>query len=466
MSQIILMTKGTGGDLYPMSRVGKALKCLGYDVLFLTHWNYDHHIRQAGLSFVPLDSPKQTTQMTWERALLGMTNDEIRLQKSLLSFALTEYQILKRRLNQTALVIANYNSFTSAQMISEEMQLPLVVFHTAPSLMPTHLFEAPFFEELYGILGSEINRIRAAVRLPEVRNWRSWLIAADAHIGIWPEWFAGHEPGWPENMFTPGFLHNEDIEKGELDDEIRRFLEDADAPVLITHGTSLPTKREFFTESVKACHMLGKKALLVAPFEEVVPARLPPNIKWVRSAPFGVLMPRMNIIIHHGGIGVTGQALASGAAQLALAYGYDRPDNAKRIERLGAGHYLPPRYWTAENIAAEVDALSLASSQLTCRKFARRMARQGTNAIDEAATVIEQVISGKLKRSVARDDFEENAPIQQNLVEISSPRDSQIPDVILTLSADQRALLLHKLYKSKGRECAEQATRMRTPGAR
>jgi UDP:flavonoid glycosyltransferase YjiC (YdhE family) len=62
----------------------------------------------------------------------------------------------------------------------------------------------------------------------------------------------------------------------------------------------------------------------------------------------------MEAVIHHGGIGTLAQALAAGVPQLVLASGFDRPDNATRLQRLGVAEHLPPSCWKP---AAAVEAL-------------------------------------------------------------------------------------------------------------
>ena len=56
-------------------------------------------------------------------------------------------------------------------------------------------------------------------------------------------------------------------------------------------------------------------------------------------------------VVHHGGIGTTAQALATGTPQLILPLGFDQKDNAVRVKRLGAGDWLSHRRRDGASIA-------------------------------------------------------------------------------------------------------------------
>ena len=51
-------------------------------------------------------------------------------------------------------------------------------------------------------------------------------------------------------------------------------------------------------------------------------------------------LAQTRLVIHHGGMGITGRCLALGLPQLILAAGGDRPENGRRVQELGVGKYL------------------------------------------------------------------------------------------------------------------------------
>src|SRR5207249_10540808 len=95
-----------------------------------------------------------------------------------------------------------------------------------------------------------------------------------------------------------------------------------------------------FRNAIEACRLLGERGILLTKFGQQLPTPLPPFVRHCDYAPFRKLFPHCGGVVHHGGVGTTAQALAAGIPQLVLPMAWDQPDNAVRIQRLGAGHWL------------------------------------------------------------------------------------------------------------------------------
>jgi rhamnosyltransferase subunit B len=88
-----------------------------------------------------------------------------------------------------------------------------------------------------------------------------------------------------------------------------------------------------------------------------VPLNLPASILTVEYAPFSTLLKHASVFVHHGGIGTMSQGIAAGVPQLIMAMAHDQPDNADRLERLGAGTGLSVRQFTPQRVAHELGRL-------------------------------------------------------------------------------------------------------------
>ena len=130
----------------------------------------------------------------------------------------------------------------------------------------------------------------------------------------------------------------------ELADRLERFLSDGDAPLVFTQGsTAVHNPRDFYDISAEVARRLGRRALLVG-----TDRGYGNDILSLPYAPYGELFPRAGIIVHQGGSGTTGDALRAGRPMLVVPYGWDQPDNAMRVERLGAGLHLPRKQYVVE----------------------------------------------------------------------------------------------------------------------
>ena len=97
--------------------------------------------------------------------------------------------------------------------------------------------------------------------------------------------------------------------------------------------------------------------------------------------------------MHQGGSGTTGEALRSGRPMLIVPYGWDQPDNAARIQRLGAGLHVPRCAYSVETATAALKTV------LEDQRFSTRAKQVGDQVAAEdglrlACDEIEAVLSG------------------------------------------------------------------------
>ena len=60
---------------------------------------------------------------------------------------------------------------------------------------------------------------------------------------------------------------------------------------------------------------------------------------------------------HQGGIGTTAQALRACRPTLVMPYSHDQPDNAARVERLGASRTISRKQYSAIRVAKQLREL-------------------------------------------------------------------------------------------------------------
>jgi UDP:flavonoid glycosyltransferase YjiC (YdhE family) len=78
---------------------------------------------------------------------------------------------------------------------------------------------------------------------------------------------------------------------------------------------------------------------------------VPDRVKVEAWVPQAALLPRVDLVVHHGGSGTTLGALANGLPQLVLPQGADQFNNAEAVVTSGAGAQLLPTELTADAVA-------------------------------------------------------------------------------------------------------------------
>jgi rhamnosyltransferase subunit B len=283
------------------------------------------------------------------------------------------YEILSQSLGPDSILVAQGQAF-GAHLAHEKHGTPFATINLQPvAFRSTH--DSPLLPGwiplsirpvVYSLIDSlvldreftrELNSFRSELGLPRVhRIFGSWVHSPQKSIGLFPGWFAPPQPDWPAQAELAGFVYSKEGQ-GELDPEISAFLARGEPPVVVTAGTAVRGADRFFEVSVQACIELGRRALLLTRYHDQVPSPLPEGVAAFPYAPFEVVLPRGAALIHHGGIGTVAQALAAGIPQLIRPMTFDQPDNAARVQRLGAGLSIRPDRYTPRTAVRALDTL-------------------------------------------------------------------------------------------------------------
>lgn len=256
------------------------------------------------------------------------------------------------------------------------------------------MMDKGFYDPLFT---QPFNRFRAKLGLPQVeRIFQSWIHEADCVVGLFTQWFAPPQSDWPSNVALTGFPLYDHGTQQALSSSISAFLEAGAPPVVFSAGTATATAGEFFKTSIAAAQQVGMRAIVLSHFSEQIPAQLPDNVLHAAYAPFGALLPRASVFVHHGGIGSTSQALRAGVPQLIRPVAYDQFDNAQRTVQLGVGRELLPKHYSVGNVATSLRMLMQDGAiHEQCRVIAERFAHQN-KALNMTYDTIHRQLSTRL----------------------------------------------------------------------
>ena len=216
------------------------------------------------------------------------------------------------------------------------------------------------------------------------------VLAPRLTIGIFPDWYGPPQPDWPRQTRLTGFILYDDEQTPDIDPEIEVFLAAGEPPIVFTPGTGNRQAPGFFEAAVKAVDLLGMRALLLTGYVEQLPADLPATVRHASYLPFSSVLPRSAAVVHHGGVGTCAQGLAAGIPQLTMPMGFDQPDNATRLRRLGVGTWLTPRKFTPSRLAKALETLlESPETAAACQKY-RRMVRE-SDALHETCKLLEHL---------------------------------------------------------------------------
>ncbi|WP_259407976.1 glycosyltransferase [Streptomyces akebiae] len=221
--------------------------------------------------------------------------------------------------------------------------------------------------------------VAAAQRSPEVERWRTrelglaprrhgarrWLRDPEGRRRPVLQPFSRHitpvDPAWGDAVRTTGFWYLPTRPDWTPPRELNRFLDEGPPPVYIGFGSMTGTRaRRNHALVTEAIRRTGVRAVVAtgwggigAPVRNSAP--LSPNILMIEQAPHDWLFPRTAAVVHHGGPGTVGAALAAGRPQVLCPHMGDQTHWSARMRALGvAPAPLTARALTARGLAEAI----------------------------------------------------------------------------------------------------------------
>lgn len=295
LTNVILFTRGTKGDLYPFLRIGKGLKERGCNVSLLSNYCYANYARQAEINFVKLDDEASFDALNNTPEFHTQLPAKLKLYREhIINHMENEVSLIGEKVVKgDSIIVAHSNDYLSPLFAAEKFDMPVQLCMLAPSFV--HGFS--LFEAVLVSLSDELNGIRGRIGLDPVQDWKCWLKGFDGCFAFWPEWFSDEASEIVPDIDYLSFLSIDSVEATTLQKSVSDFVVGNFKNVLITHGTSHPFKDDYFEKAIHAFKGLEYKLIVSTPFRELLPESLPKNVMWVDFCPFHELLPLIDLII-------------------------------------------------------------------------------------------------------------------------------------------------------------------------
>lgn len=199
------------------------------------------------------------------------------------------------------------------------------------------------------VIAKHMNPLRAEIGLPPIKRIQDVYLAASVVLAYTAEPFEYPRSDWPAKLklVGPG-LWEAPAEPPAWLDELRQPL------VLVSCSTLFQNDRRL--AEVVCSAFAGDPFDVVVTAADVDPSGLdaPSNVHIERFVPHSPVLERAVCVVCHAGMGITQKALAHGVPVVAVPFGRDQPEVARRVEVAGAGVRLPVRRLTPDRLRAAV----------------------------------------------------------------------------------------------------------------
>lgn len=362
--RILFASLGSLGDLFPMLAMAQALQARGHAPAIAAPAAHAAHVTARGLPFHPLRpdfSPQVLTHIFGDPA-----NGGRRLfDETLFPHVRETYADLLAAAQGADALVAGELVYT-APLVATKLGLPWANAMLSPTTMMSALDPCvlAWFPAGYHLrhLGAWPQRVLLNIERRVTDGWARPLIALQRELGahtgdivfegkfsphlvlaLFSPAFGARQPDWPAASVQTGFPFLGQAPAPETDTRLRAFLEAGPAPVVFTLGTTVVhLAKDFYQVAADAALALGQRAVLLT--GGTPPPRAPADrVLALDYAPHASVFPHAAAIVQHGGVGGCAEALRAGVPVLTIPVGFDQPDNAERLSRMGVGAVLDHR---------------------------------------------------------------------------------------------------------------------------
>ena len=413
--RIVIATIGSLGDLHPCLALALELMRRGHHVTVGTTPYYREKVEGLGIEFYSMRPDWNPTDSELIRKCEDLKRGpEVLYREMVLPELRGTYEDLLSVAKGADLLIAGELVY-AAPLVSEKLGLnwvsvilsPFSFFSAVdPSVMP----HAPWLIQLRK---AGVSVYRAGLNLGRLvtRHWSNPVRDLRREQGLRPEcdpvfrdkfspnlvlalfsqWLARPQRDWPSRTLQPGFVYFESPGVDEdASSRLSSFLDSGDAPIVFTQGsTAVHNAGDFYSVSAAAAERLGRRAVLLGIKERTEVGS--PDLLALPYAPYSQIFPRAAVIVHQGGSGTTGEAMRAGRPMLIVPYGWDQPDNAARVERLGLGLHVARGEYSVEAATSALKKL-LEGSGFSARAAEVGAQMAGEDGLCLACDAVESVL--------------------------------------------------------------------------
>jgi len=379
VSRILLIAKGSFGDVFPMFAIARALHAAGHAVTCAVPMKHHAAVSALGLTAVPLRPPTQATRAgPW--GLRHAINTVLSVNFDGLA---EEYTQLSAAARDADLLIGNQIAFVTP-MLAETLGKHWVYCAISP-LAVYSAFDPPLFPGLHlsplkdmnlpGLrtLERTIARLAGWFWAKDIARQRRRLglpsrghplfegkFSPDLNLFLCSPSLVRAQPDWPANMQLTGFCWFEPDFPGHPQDRdaLNRFLSRGEPPVLLLLGSDSRTRPgRYYHVGIEACRRLGLRAIGYLPYAGLIGAA--------------------RVVIHSAGIGTLGWCLRHGKYSILTPGAEDQFDNARRAQRMGYARVIPRRRFSVDTLVQALRAhLDDPSGDAACLQAAREVAHE------------------------------------------------------------------------------------------
>lgn len=362
--RIVILTYGSRGDVEPFVALGHQLIQEGYSVSLVAPKPFAAFAHEYGLEFSAIESdPDELAQMFANQAGTNWFKMISSMAQHIMPIARNAFQTIKSASQGADMIIHSFLLTDAGHTLALQQSIPEISAQFFPVFLPTGAFPAVALPDLplgkmfrrgmhtfnTGMFknGARFTYKKLRKTAPELPELAPWPFSGPVEnqppiLFAYSQYVLSHPDDWPANANVTGYWPLPIPETWSPPIDLKKFLDEGPAPIYFGPGSMRSEKLYLLLEMViAAARKLGKRVVLGVASDEIPTPLKGKDMISAKGVPHSWLFPQMSYIMHHGGSGTSGAAVASGVPNSAIPFSVDQSFWAKRLFKLGVGPAAP-----------------------------------------------------------------------------------------------------------------------------
>ena len=418
---ITILTYGSRGDVQPFLPLSLGLMARGHKVKLAAPQRFKNLVEGHGINFVPLAGDPEDLS----RRLNNVGFNPFKQMREMMDHAVAIGAEVAGQVEEACrdadLIVHTFAHAVGAHTIAREKNIPDVHIQTFPMFTPTGDYPNVAMPDLKlralnyfsHYASNRISKWTAAFGYEQVRRRaglpkrklyfpfdKDPLLPPTLILCAWSPSILPRSREWKANVHVTGyFFFDFEDSSYQPSNELQTFLAAGEKPICISFGSMVnrDAKRidEVIRESLKQTQHRG----IILSGWGGVDQSSSKDLLYLESVPHDWLLPRCQMVIHHGGAGSTAAGLSAGIPNIVVPFTADQPFWGRRVHAIGAG----PNPILVKNLTVErltsvmVEAESPAAGE---RAQAARRKIRSEDGVSRAVELIESHVQTWNERAI------------------------------------------------------------------
>ena len=358
MNTVLIYTSPARGHLYPMMDIAIEFRNEGYEVIVQTLSNEKEHVEKENIQHIPISKVIESLELEdfKENNPVAQFKAAFRCWLSRAPHEIADLRHSVDKCNPDLLIV-DVNSW-GAGAYAESQGQPWIMF--MPYCLPVSSSDTPAFGPGFAPPGNfmhrlrdrvvdgmvqkavksmidELNTMRSELNVSSVGKYEELFYKPDLLLYLTAEPFDYPRKHWPENILPigPGLW----APPGETPE----WIKDLPSPkILVSVSTEMQDDGAIIETALSA--LSEQQGSIIVTTSALDPDRFKTsrdNVYITKFLPHAQVIPQMDLIVTHGGMGTTQRALAAGVPVCVVPWGRDQNETARRVEISVCGTMLP-----------------------------------------------------------------------------------------------------------------------------